>query len=47
MSDLFLRKESRKEEPRPVPSFDESYFDCQLVTKGANTELIRVKTRQK
>jgi hypothetical protein len=47
LSDLFLRKDKPKEEPKAMPEFDESFFHCRLLGKGVNTDLIRIQTELK
>lgn len=46
-SDLFMRKEAKKEEPKKIPSFDESYFTCKIASNGLNTDLIKIQTEIK
>lgn len=47
LSDLFMRKENKREEPKKVGSFDESYFSCRIDSNGLNTDLIKIQTEIK
>lgn len=43
LTGLFSRKEAKREE-KQIVYFDENSFHCKLISKGINTDLIKIQT---